>query len=273
MRRAILTVTAGLLVAAAGCVQQDKYDDAILSSRSLKEQLVTAQQQRDTANANLQTVRTQLEEARAANDKLRSQVGELNSSLDVQLRKYDDLMRRVSQLEFGPLPAELEEALDHLAAAYPDVLAFDPKTGMLRFSSDYSFDLGSAELKPDAATTIATLAGILSAPEASSFEIRLVGHTDNVPVEKPTTLRNHPTNVHLSVHRAISVRDSLVAASVAPGRVQVAGYGEFRPIVQNGPKGAAQNRRVELLLVPMKTAAAPPEAPPTQSPDPDMPEK
>ena len=37
----------------------------------------------------------------------------------------------------------------------------------------------------------------------------------------------------------------------------MAGYGEFRPIVANGAKGAAANRRVELVLVPMKTAAAP----------------
>ncbi len=272
LRRAIITVTAGLLVAAAGCVQQDKYDDAILSSRSLKEQLVAAQQQRDTATANLQTVRTQLEESRAANDQLQSQIGELNTSLDVQLRKYDEMLRRISQLEFGPLPAELEEALDHLAAAYPDLLAFDPKAGMLRFSSDFTFDLGSAEVRPDASATITTLAEILNSPEAAAFEIRLIGHTDNLPVERPSTLRNHPTNVHLSVHRAIAVRDALVASQVAPGRVQVAGYGEFRPIVPNGPKGAAQNRRVELLLVPMRTAEAPPQ-PQSTEPAVETPEK
>ena len=260
MRRALPLATVALALAGTGCVQQDTYDNAVLSSRSLKEQLVAAQGERDTAKANLETVRGQLAEARTQNDQLQAQLADLNDVLDVQIARYDELMRRVSQLEFGPLPAELEEALDHLAAAYPDLLAFDATRGLLRFSSDLTFDLGSAALQPDAAATLATLADILNAEEAAPFELRLIGHTDNVPVEKPDTLRRHPTNVHLSVHRAISVRDALVEAGIEPGRIQVAGYGEFRPIVPNGAKGAAANRRVELLLVPMKAAAAPPAA-------------
>ena len=251
MRRAASIVTVTLLSAGAGCVQQDRYDNAVLSSRSLQEQLVASQQDRDVAEANLGTVRDQLTQTRAENDSLQTQISDLNFALDLQIQKYDEMLRRVSRLEFGPLPASLEEALDHLAAAYPDLLTFDADRGLMRFSSDFSFDLGSAELRPDAAATIATLADILNIEQAAAFELRLIGHTDNVPVERPTTLRKHPTNVHLSVHRAISVSTALVEAGVEPGRIQVAGYGEFRPLVPNGAKGARENRRVELLLVPM----------------------
>ena len=135
---------------------------------------------------------------------------------------------------------------------YPDLLSFDADHGLLRFSSDFTFDLGSAELRTDAEATIVTLADILNSDDASSFELRLIGHTDNVPVERPSTLQRHPTNVHLSVHRAISVRDLLVAAGIEAARIQVAGYGEFRPIVPNGKKGAAENRRVELVMTPKR---------------------
>jgi chemotaxis protein MotB len=245
-----------MLCAGSGCVQQDKYDDTVLNNRSLKEQLVAAQHDRDAADANVRELRQQLGQARTTNSDLETEITGLNVDLDAQARRYDELLTRVSRLEFGPLPVELEEALDHLAAAYPDLLTFDASRGLLRFSSDFTFDLGSAAVKPDAAATIATLADILNAPEAAPFELRVIGHTDNVPVEKPRTKQLHPTNVHLSVHRAISVRDALVEAAVEPARVQVAGYGEFRPIVPNGPKGAAENRRVELLLVPMRTAAS-----------------
>ncbi len=138
-----------------------------------------------------------------------------------------------------------------MASAYPNLLSFDASTGMLRFASDFTFDLGSAELKPNAAATIATLADILNAEQASPFELRIIGHTDNVPIERPATRQRHPTNMHLSVHRAISVRKALAGAGVEPARIQVAGYGEFRPIVPNGPKGAAENRRVDLILIPM----------------------
>jgi chemotaxis protein MotB len=245
-----------MLCAGSGCVQQDKYDDTVLSNRTLKEQLVAAQRDRDAADANVRELREQLAQARTANSDLEAEVTGLNADLDAQARKYDELLMRVSRLEFGPLPVELEDALDSLAAAYPDLLTFDANRGLLRFSSDFTFDLGSAAVKPDAAATIATLADILNSPEAAPFELRVIGHTDNVPVERPRTKQLHPTNVHLSVHRAISVRDALVEAAVEPARVQVAGYGEFRPIVPNGPKGAAENRRVELLLVPMRKATA-----------------
>ena len=197
-------------------------------------------------------MRDQLTVAKSTNTQLQGEVVTVNADFEAQVAKYDQLLRRVSQLEFGPLPVELEMALDHLASAYPELLSFDADHGLLRFSSDFTFDLGSAELRSDAESTIVTLADILNSDEASSFELRLIGHTDNVPVERAITLQRHPTNVHLSVHRAISVRDLLVAAGIDAARIQVAGYGEFRPIVANGKKGAAQNRRVELVMVPQR---------------------
>ena len=257
MRRVASIAALTVLCAGAGCVQQDKYDDTVLSNRSLKEQLVAAEHERDVASANVGELQQQLAQAKATNNSLRTQIEGLGGDVETQAAKYDRLLRQVSQLEFGPLPAELEEALDHLAAAYPQLLTFDATRGLLRFASDLTFDSGSAELKTDAAVTIGTLADILNAEEASAFELRLIGHTDDVPVERPSTIRKHPTNVHLSVHRAISVRDALVSAGVESARIQVAGYGEFRPIVPNGPKGAAANRRVELLVVPMRPAGRP----------------
>ena len=252
----IMTAFMTLVLAGTGCVQQNKYDDTVMASRSLKEQLVASERNAATVRANLEEVRGQLTEAKATNADLREQVLAINSDFTEQADKYDELLRRVSQIDFGPLPVELEMALDHLAAAYPDLLSFDADHGLLRFSSDFSFDLGSAQLRADAESTIVTLADILNSEDAFSFELRLIGHTDNVPVERPSTLRRHPSNVHLSVHRAISVRNSLVAAGVDPARIQVAGYGEFRPIVLNGPKGAAENRRVELVMVPRQPEVA-----------------
>jgi chemotaxis protein MotB len=267
MRRVASIAAIAMLCAGSGCVQQDKYEDTVLGNRALKEQLVAAERDRDTANANVSELQGQLAQARAVNTDLETQITGLNADLDAQARKYDELLTRVSQLEFGPLPMELEMALEDLAAAYPDLLTFDANRGLIRFSSDLTFDLGSAALKPDAAATITTLADILNSPEAAPFELRLIGHTDNVPVERPRTKQLHPTNVHLSVHRAISVRDALVEAAVEPARIQVAGYGEFRPIVPNGAKGAAENRRVELVLVPMKTGMSS-RAPAAEEPPP-----
>jgi chemotaxis protein MotB len=87
------------------------------------------------------------------------------------------------------------------------------------------------DLKPDAVSTLSQLATILNQGKATSLEVRVVGHTDSVPVSNPATRAKHPNNVYLSAHRAISVRDALTQAGVEPVRVQVAGDGEFRPSV------------------------------------------
>jgi chemotaxis protein MotB len=142
-----------------------------------------------------------------------------------------------------------------LAAQYPDVLTFDQRSGMLRFSSDFTFASGSAALNANAQTLVQKLASILNTPVAQPFEVKVVGHTDNQPVKRVAS--QHPSNMYLSAHRAISVRDALVGDGVAANRMQVAGYGEFRPIVPNGANGAAQNRRVEIFLAPLTVPLAP----------------
>ena len=88
------------------------------------------------------------------------------------------------------------------------------------------------------------------------LEVRVVGHTDNVPIRRSSTAAQHPTNIHLSAHRSISVRDALVGDGIDANRFMVAGYGEFRPIAANGARGSEMNRRVELFLVPMPTVEA-----------------
>ena len=83
-------------------------------------------------------------------------------------------------------------------------------------------------------------------------------------ISKPATLKEHPTNVHLSAHRAISVREALVRDGVGSNRFMIGGYGEFRPIATNARNGNEKNRRVEVYLVAMPTnSLSPSEAAPT----------
>lgn len=250
-RTVCLALLGMLPVIGFGCVPQDRYDQLLMTNRSLQEQLMSMEAERDTALANINSVRNQLNRANAGLMDLQTQNDRLNSDLSRMAQDYDALLQRVASLEIGPLPADMESAIHALAAAYPDVLTFDAKRGLLRFASDFTFDLGSVALKPDAARTLQELSRILNTPNASNFEARIVGHTDNVRINRPETLRNHPTNVHLSVHRSISVRDAMVSAGVNAVRIQVAGYGEHRPIVPNRPGGTAENRRVEIFLLPM----------------------
>jgi chemotaxis protein MotB len=75
----------------------------------------------------------------------------------------------------------------------------------------------------------------------------------------------------LSVHRAIAVKGVLSRAGIAPVRLSVAGYGQFRPVVPNDSQGARANRRVEIFLVPYSYTAVEAVAAdePAASPEPD----
>jgi chemotaxis protein MotB len=258
MRRAALITTLAAMAALpflGGCVPQDKYDQLLTANRSLQEQLVQVEEERDMARGGLNVAQVEMKQMMESYDALQSRYNELSESFSRLEGESATSLRRISKLELGPLPLEVQSALEELAMAHPDVLYFDPQQGMLRFSSDFTFDLGSADLRTDAFVTIQALAGILNEPSARSLEARIVGHTDSVRIGKPETRALHPTNMHLSVHRSISVRDALTSAGVSPTRLQVAGYGEFRPVVPNNTRGAAENRRVEIYLVPMPESA------------------
>lgn len=239
-----------------GCVPQARYDDLMTAFRSTEQQLLACQSELENCRSNENALRGQL--GRAADD-LRSleayRDGE-RGDIDRLIADYEALLRQLDELKIGPLPQQVESDLAALAAQFPDLMTFDARRGMLRFAADFTFDLGEATLKPDAAQLIRRLAPILNGGEARGLEVKVIGHTDTVPIRRQATLAKHPTNVHLSAHRAIAVRDALVSAGVAANRFQVAGYGEFRPVVANAAQGAAANRRVEVFLSPM-TASAP----------------
>lgn len=265
MTPTLRTVSAALALLAlpvitTGCVPQDRYDHLVMAKRTVEEQLVRAEDERDSYQTALEQCQSDRGRFQSANVSLQDQLGGLQGSVSDLEQQNMNMLGRISQLQVGPLPQDMERALTDLAAQYPDLLSFDARRGMLRLASDFTFDLGSAQLRSGATDTVRRLATILNDGKARDFEIQIVGHTDNVPIRKPETRRNHPSNTHLSVHRAISVGDSLKAAGIDPTRVQVAGYGPYRPAVQNGARGEAANRRVEIFLTPMPMLDAYPGA-------------
>ncbi|MCX5650969.1 MAG: OmpA family protein [Planctomycetota bacterium] len=250
---AILVSSASLL-ALGGCVPQSQYDDLMNAYRSKEQQLLQLQNEFDTSRTNEEALRRQLAEAAADLARARELVGGDKGALDALQKRYEDLLAQVNAL--SPLPESVNSRLRELADANPEIFEYDEKRGMLRFKSDVTFDLGSAKLTAKAESVLAKVASILNTSEARDLEVRVVGHTDNVPIRKSSTAAQHPTNIHLSAHRSISVRDALASDGVDANRFMVAGYGEFRPIASNSARGNEMNRRVELYLVPMPAVEA-----------------
>lgn len=105
------------------------------------------------------------------------------------------------------------------------------------------FDSGKAELKEGAGPIIDTLAKDMVSLQN---EIRVEGHTDNVPIRAGA----YKSNWELSMARAYAVIRQLQAAGVDPRRISGVGYGEYRPLGDNKTSdGRAKNRRIEISLL------------------------
>ncbi len=248
MRGIHLLLLVALSVVAFGCVAQGEQDRLLRSNRVKDDQIANLKAQIEERDATIAALRAQQAQP---SPELLAQIEQLQADRARLQGELEDLLRRVNELPSGPLPDAVNQELMQLAATNPSLMTYDPKLGMIRFASDLTFALGSADVSGTATTSLTDLARILNTPLAQPYEVRVVGHTDNVRIANPRTLERHPTNWHLSVHRAISVKDVLQKAGVSPNRIAIGGYGEFRPVVANGPRGAQANRRVEIYLVPM----------------------
>jgi chemotaxis protein MotB len=247
----ILTLTG---ISATGCVRHDRYDTARTTTHSLQEQLSATQVEYDSVTESLATRDRQLAQAEANLLVLQNQYDLLASELDTIDSENENLLATVTDIKFGPLPAGTQQQLAVLAATYPDDMWFNAETGMIRFGSDFTFSSGRATMKKNATNLIGRVATILNSHEASNFEIVVIGHTDNI--QPKSSAMRYPTNWELSTARAVSVAKTLSESGVDPSRFEIAGYGEYRPLVTNRPNGTKENRRVEIYLRPTSESMA-----------------
>jgi chemotaxis protein MotB len=117
------------------------------------------------------------------------------------------------------------------------------------------FDSGEADLKPGGEAILLKIAAILASHPA--LKIHVIGHTDNVPIRAGARSR-FASNWELSTGRALAaVRFLTERAGVDPRRLGAVGYGEFRPIADNGtPEGRAHNRRIAVTILADELAGA-----------------
>ena len=165
------------------------------------------------------------------------------------LAEHNRLINQIGRAQ--PLPEELNAMLAAFAEANSELLSYDSSKGLVSLKSDVSFALGSDQVKSHTKPVLTALAAICSTDQAQNCQILIVGHTDDVRISRPETKAKHPTNWHLSVHRAIAVMDVL-KESMPEDRLAVMGFGEYRPLADNlpGNRGNPLNRRVEIFIVP-----------------------
>jgi len=113
----------------------------------------------------------------------------------------------------------------------------------LQAPDNITFDVNRSDVKPQFRPVLDQLAQ--SIQQYPGTVVQVEGHTDSTG--------SATYNQTLSENRANSVRNYLVQRGVDGQRIYAVGYGLTRPIADNNtPEGRAQNRRVEILIVPVQ---------------------
>lgn len=256
----VLLVVMGL--SSTGCYY-DQWKAEERANRVLKEQLAETEETLQNCEYMNKQKDVEIDSLSKQLDARNQQVASLqaeNDGLRTSVRKLEDILKEKAAhgpgsvtIMTGALPPELDSELKRLAEQFPDVIEYDAQKGAVRWKADLLFPLGSDQLaeNTESMEALQQFAQIVQSPAASGFDVIIVGHTCTTPIGRPETRAKHPTNWHLSAHRAIAVMELLAGKNVSMRRMGIMGYGEHRPIDSNASEqGKARNRRVEIFLVP-----------------------
>jgi chemotaxis protein MotB len=224
MRAAVLGL-AGFLVLGA-CASQS-VDDAKTEVRNQDVVIKELRSRNEDLLAQNKLLDTELAASRA-------EVARLKADRSAS-QMMGDVAERLKMLE-----AELGKSGDMQFKARGDGIAVEVAETML-------FESGKSTLKPAGIKLLKELGAKLAEMPG---DIRVEGHTDNQPVK--IHAKEYPLgNLQLSGARGLAVADALIKhCGLESGRVSFAGYGEYRPVAENGTReGQSRNRRVEIVIL------------------------
>ncbi len=116
--------------------------------------------------------------------------------------------------------------------------------------SEIFFKSGSAKIGNKGIEKVEEITEILISitnkiPKNINWLIQVEGHTDNIPI----ATKEFPSNWELSTARAIAVAKIMMKNGLPSNKINVAGYGEYKPLLENNnSSNREKNRRIELKL-------------------------
>lgn len=122
---------------------------------------------------------------------------------------------------------------------------------LISLSSAGFFHSGSA--KP-IASSLPALNKIGQAIATTPYDVRIEGHTDNVPIHNA----EYSDNWELSTARAtVLTRLFIQEDHIVPTRLSAAGYAQYHPVASNlTAAGRSRNRRVDIIVLPTREPPA-----------------
>lgn len=245
-RRAFAIPLAALVAGAlgsAGCVSTARHQQVV---GDLERQL---ELERQSATAERERLYAESNERMAELEETQRRLAALEREVAPKARKYDEIHSTYEGL-VRDLEADLAAAriqIDRLREGF-----------RTRLPAETLFASGSADLTAEGERVLEKLAGEL---REAPYQILVQGHTDGEAIRGGLAER-FPTNWELAAIRAARVVRALEAHGIEPTRLAAVSLGEHQPIASNDtPAGRAENRRIEIRLLPLPGARSDAPAP------------
>ncbi|MCX5838553.1 MAG: OmpA family protein [Deltaproteobacteria bacterium] len=197
-----------------------------------------------------------LEESIALLKKSKEELMTRNTELESDMQMIEEsiaLLKDSKEAEVNTVSRTYEELLgemkDEIEQGKIAITELQGKLTMDVFDK-ILFDSGRTEVKPGGLAILKRIIKILIT--VTDKVIRIEGHTDNIPITGALA-KKYPTNRELSAARALNVTRYLEKGGIDPSILSAEAFGEYQPIAENDtPEGRAKNRRIAIILLPMK---------------------
>ncbi|HNX90604.1 MAG TPA: flagellar motor protein MotB [Candidatus Omnitrophota bacterium] len=172
-----------------------------------------------------------------------------------------------SMAELEPVKTAVSQALQKEMTDGKVKVAMTDRGLVITMLGEILFEPGKDVLKPEGDAAVKKVGEIISSQAAGS-DVLVEGNTDNDPIK----FSGWKSNWELSSARALSVVHAITGKNgVKSEKIGFGGYGEYRPVASNSTlEGKKQNRRVDIVVVPVSMSKAKPvvEAAPAAAPAP-----
>jgi chemotaxis protein MotB len=223
--------------------------EVLQQNSKLQRNLLAASAEQERKEGDLSRHQEQLAYMQQTNDQLLATVEELQQQVEKERIAREARLAKVKNT-YDQLVNALEEEIKR------GELTISNLEGQLsvNLQNKILFDSGRTVIKKEGRKVLQSLGDVLNKFPDKALQIE--GHTDNVGISS-RLIDRFPTNWELSTARATSVVHFLQDKVGLPGdRLVASGYSQYRPVASNKDKtGRAQNRRIQILLVPYKAPA------------------
>lgn len=227
MNRTLRTsLSLALVIGLAGCVSTGRFNQMKVERSVLETEKAALQKQADQLTQDNTNLKGDIERLQTESQSLTVERDALKRTHEEKVSQYDAVVNKLSK-EVSKGNLQIRQ--------YKNMLTVD-------VAEKIFFDLGSAEIKPSGREVLKKVGDAMA--NYPDKVIRVVGHTDNVP------LRGRITNWELSAMRATHVVRFLEECNIDPRRLVAAGRSEYQPVASNDTKaGRQKNRRIEITLM------------------------